>query len=75
LLFHAWLAALEGQCHQHLKIEALKVQRHCTSSGEPANGLVLTLDAPPTIVRAAAEFFKVIFTKEKRGYRLYCSRL
>jgi hypothetical protein len=37
--------------------------RHCASSVKPANGQVSTLDVPPTMESAAAEFTTEIFWK------------
>jgi hypothetical protein len=44
---------------------AYAAPRHCTSSVEPANGHVLTLDAPPTMKRAAAEFATESYWKDE----------
>ena len=44
---------------------AYAAPRHCTSSVEQANGHVSTLDAPPTMKRAAAEFATESYWKDE----------
>ena len=51
LLFHSGLAVLEGQCHQHLKIEALKVMARRRGQCGADGGLISPPHHPPLRLR------------------------